>query len=280
MSAPEIHVFTHHAMATFFQVRIAGEERGYAAQAARTAFDRLDHLESLLSRFRENSEISQLAELNPGESLRVSEPTLACLEIALRMEAATRRAFCIAPRALQAQAKLPQWSLNRSEFSVRCDSGKLDFDLGAIGKGFALDRMAEELSDWSCPSFLLVAGGSSILAGAPPSETPGWSSGLGESETDLRFWLSNCSLSGSGVAAQGEHIIDPRTGRPAQLRPRAWALTSSAAESDALSTACMVLNELEIAECLKGQNDWLVFFQRDGAWKRYGERALPDSASD
>ena len=173
MSASEIHVFTHHAMATFFQVRIAGEERGYAAQAARVAFDMADHLESLLSRFRENSEISQLAELNPGESLRVSEPTFACLEIAQRMEAATHRAFCVTPTALGTQATLPQWSLLRSEFSVRCDSGRLEFDLGAIGKGFALDRMAEELADWNCPSFLLVAGGSSILAGEPPPKAPG-----------------------------------------------------------------------------------------------------------
>jgi thiamine biosynthesis lipoprotein len=276
MSASEIHVFTHHAMATFFQVRIAGEEQSYAAQAARTAFDRVDHLESLLSRFRENSEICQLAELNPCETLRVSEPTFACLEIAQRMELATQRAFCVTPAALGTQGALPQWSLLRSEFSVRCDSGRLEFDLGAIGKGFALDRMAEELSDWNCPSFLLVAGGSSILAGQPPPNAPGWSSGLGDDNSDRRFWLTHCSLSGSGVAAQGEHIIDPRTGRPAQQRPRAWALTSSAAESDALSTACMVLNESEIADCMKGKSDWLVFFQMNGVWQQYGKRGLPE----
>ncbi len=168
MSDPVIHVFTHHAMATFFQARIAGEERHYAGQAARTAFDVLDHLEALLSRFRENSEVSQIAQLAVGESMRLSEPAFSCLRVAQAMEQATQRAFCITPCARRTQPELPRWSLMESELSIRCESGRLDFDLGAIGKGFALDRMAEELDDWDCPSFLLVAGGSSILAGAPP----------------------------------------------------------------------------------------------------------------
>ncbi|MBC8094460.1 MAG: FAD:protein FMN transferase [Akkermansiaceae bacterium] len=272
MSEPAIHVFSHHAMATYFQVRLAGEERDYAAQAARTAFDLLDHLEALLSRFRENSEISQTAQLGVGESLRLSEPTFSCLQIAHAMEQATQRAFCISPIARQTQPELPHWSLVPAELSIRCDSGKLEFDLGAIGKGFALDRMAEELSDWGCGSFLLVAGGSSILAGAPPVGTNGWSSGLGDDNSPQRYLLANCSLSGSGMAAQGEHIFDPRTGLPAPRRERTWAIANTAAESDALSTACMVLSETEIAGCLTGHADWLAIVTDGQAFRSYGNR--------
>ena len=54
----EIHVFNHTAMATQFQVRLADEEKTYAAQAAQTTFLLTDELESKLSRFRANSEIS------------------------------------------------------------------------------------------------------------------------------------------------------------------------------------------------------------------------------
>ena len=57
----EIHVFNHSAMATQFQVRIAGEEKTYAAQAAQAAFALADDLESHLSRFRANSDISRIA---------------------------------------------------------------------------------------------------------------------------------------------------------------------------------------------------------------------------
>lgn len=278
MSDSAIHVFTHHAMATFFQIRIAGEERTYAAQAARTAFDLVDHLETLLSRFRENSEISQIAELLPGEKLRLVEPTFACLEIALKMEAATRQAFCVAPAAMQSQPELPRWSLDRSDLSITCESGKLEFDLGAVGKGFALDRMALEFADWDCPAFLLIAGGSSILAGAPPPDSPGWSSGLGDDNSAYRYWLEHCSLSGSGVAVKGEHIFDPRTGEAVRQRNRAWAITDSAAESDALSTACMVLTENEMVECLAGNPDWLVLLNDQTEWRHLGERALPPMA--
>jgi thiamine biosynthesis lipoprotein len=275
MNDPGVHLFTHHAMATFFQVRLATEEQNYAAQAARVAYDLLDHLEGLLSRFRENSEISQIAGLLPGEKLRLAEPTFCCLETAREMEAATAGAFSVTAAALRTQETPPQWSLSREDFSIRCDAGRLELDLGAIGKGFALDRMAQELADWDCSSFLLSAGGSSVLVGAPPPGKPGWSVGLSDDVASRRFWLRQCSLSGSGIAVKGEHIVDPRSGESARERSRAWALAPTAAQSDALSTACMVLNEKEIAERLRDRTEWLAFIWQDGEWRHYGARELP-----
>lgn len=271
----EIHVFNHHAMATQFQLRIANEEKTYAAQTAQAAFALTDQLESHLSRFRANSDISQIAQLSPGETLRLSEPTFACLEIAKKMESATSGAFSVSAPALRSQAFLPHWTLLNNSFSIRCDRGRLEFDLGAIGKGFALDRMAEVLREWSCPAFLLIAGGSSILAGEPPSHMEGWSCGLGDDDSPHRFSLMNCSLSGSGLAVKGHHILDPRTGQPAQRQDRAWALTDVAAESDALSTACMVLNEPELNPILTANDRWLVFLEDRNAVRCLGDREPP-----
>jgi FAD:protein FMN transferase len=266
----EIHVFNHHAMATHFQVRIAGEGKTYAGQAAQAAFALTDQLESHLSRFRANSNISQIAQLAPGEKLRLCEPVFACLEIAKKMEAATCGAFSVTAAALKSQPTQPQWILLKEQFSIRCDGGKLDFDLGAIGKGFALDRMAEVLREWDCPSFLLVAGGSSILAGDAPAGTAGWSCGFGDDNSLRRYWLKNCSLSGSGLAVKGQHILDPRTGRPAQRQNRAWAWAETAAESDALSTACMVLNEADIPEIILNLSGSLVWLHDGHDWKELG----------
>jgi FAD:protein FMN transferase len=271
----DIHVFNHHAMATQFQVRIAAEEKVYAAQAAQAAFALTDKLESHLSRFRANSDVAQIAEMKPGEKLRVSEPVFACLEIAKKMELATRSAFSVTAAALKIQPAMPQWSLLKEQFSVRCDAGKLDFDLGAVGKGFALDRMAQLLREWECNAFLLVAGGSSILAGEAPKNAAGWSCGLGDDNSAQRYWLKNVSLSGSGLAVKGKHIFDPRTGQPAQRQNRAWALAETAAESDALSTAAMVLTEREIETILADSQSWLVFLEADGTWLHYGRRPLP-----
>src|ERR1700757_1688551 len=139
----DIHQFNHAAMATHFQVRINCDERIYAAQAAQAAFDLVDSLEARLSRFRSNSDITRIADLAPGEKMRLSEPAFACLQVAEQMEQATHRAFCATPAALKSQLSLPQWSLLPDEQSILCVSGQLQFDLGAIGKGFALDRMAE-----------------------------------------------------------------------------------------------------------------------------------------
>lgn len=278
MSEPVIHVFNHGAMATQFQVRIANEEKSYAAQASQAAFTLTNQLESLLSRFRANSDIAQIGQLEPGEKLRLSEPVFACLEIAKRMELFTRGAFSVTAAALKLQPLPPQWTLLKEQFSIRCDAGKLNFDLGAIGKGFALDRMAEVLREWECPAFLLVAGGSSILAGAAPVGAPGWSCGLGDDNSPQRYWLMNGSLSGSGLAVKGEHIFDPRTGTAAQRKNRAWAFADSAAESDALSTACMVWAEAEMSGVVGERPDWLVFLEDQETWRFLGRRAAPPRA--
>jgi thiamine biosynthesis lipoprotein len=271
----EIYQFHHRAMATFFEVRISAEERTYAAQAAQAALDLLDKLESQLSRFRATSEIAQIARLEPGQKMRLTEPTFACLEVAKKIELVTLGAFSVTANALQTQATLPQWSLLPDTSSIQCEGGQLHFDLGAIGKGFALDRMAELLRNWDCPSYLLVAGGSSILAGDPPKDTAGWSCGLGEDNAPQRLLLTHTSLSGSGLAVKGEHIFDPRTGRPACRKSRAWALADTAAESDALSTACMVLNEPELKEVLAQEPSWLFLLDIDGKAQAIGSRLLP-----
>ena len=274
----DIYRVNHRAMATYFEVRLADVERAYAAQAAQAALDLLDKLESHLSRFRQTSDIAQIAQLAPGEKMRLSEPAFACLEIAMKMERVTFGGFSATAAAMQTQTSLPQWRLLPEELAIQCESGRLQFDLGAIGKGFALDRMAELLLSWDCPSFLLVAGGSSILAGGPAKETAGWSCGLGEDDAPQRFFLTHTSLSGSGLAVKGSHIFDPRTGQPALRQSRAWAMADTAAESDALSTACMVLTEAELKGVLAQDPSWLFFLETDQAVRAIGSRALPPPA--
>jgi thiamine biosynthesis lipoprotein len=135
--------------------------------------------------------------------------------------------------------------------------------------------MGELLRSWDCPSFLLVAGGSSILAGDPPKQTVGWSCGLGDDHAPKRFFLTHASLSGSGLAVKGNHVLDPRTGHPALRQNRAWALADTAAESDALSTACMVLCEPELEEVLAKDHSWLFFLETEGTVRPMGNRVIP-----
>jgi len=274
----DIYQFKHRAMATYFEVRIADEHRDYAAQAAQAALDLLDTMESHLSRFRPSSSLAQIARLAPNETMRLSEPAFACLEIAKKMELATLGGFSATAAAKQSQTSAPQWHLLPDELAIECDSGQLQFDLGAIGKGFALDRMGELLCSWDCPSFLLVAGGSSILAGSAPKNAAGWSCGLGDDDAPERYLLGHASLSGSGLAVKGNHILDPRNGLPVTRQNRAWALADTAAESDALSTAALVLSEPELENVVAEDRSWLIFLESDQGARAIGMRALPPRA--
>ena len=71
------------------------------------------------------------------------------------------------------------------------------------------------------------------------------------------------------------HIFDPRTGAPALRLTRAWALAPTAAVSDALSTAGMVLAAPEIEKIMADKTGWLVWLQEAGAWRHFGGRELP-----
>ena len=68
-----------------------------------------------------------------------------------------------------------------------------------------------------------------------------------ELRAHLRLTLTDIALSGSGIAVQGAHLIDPRTGAPSPRATRTWALAPTAALSDALSTAFFIFSEEEIA---------------------------------
>lgn len=277
MTTPVIHTFKHHAMATEFQVRIADEDKTYAAQATQEMFMLVDRMNDLLSRFRENSELSQIAALEPGMALPLNEMTFDCLRLARSVNELTSGAFDITATARRGTDEAPpHWRLEQENLLIHCEEGKLQFDLGAIGKGYALDRIAAELAEWEIGSFLLIAGGSSVLAGAAPAGTSGWDAGLGlPGGVARRFALTHGSLGGSGIFEQGRHIIDPRTHQPAKLRDRAWAFAKHAALSDALSTAAMVLSDDELHAAMSNYAEGCIVLGDGGRWRTYGDYPLP-----
>ena len=137
------------------------------------------------------------------------------------------------------------------------DPGGLSLDLGGIGKGYALDRAAELLADWDVSNALLHSGTSTVLAigdcGEPDeagAACTGWPLGIGgewgRKAGRGKVVLRDLALSGSGMEVKGAHVFDPRTGQPVQHHLAAWAVSPSAAVSDALSTAFMVMTVQEV----------------------------------
>ncbi len=243
--------FQHEAMATYFELVIAGHEFDYARQVATAAWGEVDRLENELSRFIESSTIARANRLARGASITLTEDAFECLLVAADVSLATRRAFdpayaSVRPGDLATDA--PPFTLDPASHTLTSLTDQLRLDLGAVGKGYALDRIATLFAEWEISSALLNAGGSSLLGlGTPNADFSGWPVNVGEGRGQREILLVNTSLSGSGIAVKGSHLVDPRTGAAASRTNRTWALAPSAAQADALSTAFFVMPEAEIA---------------------------------
>jgi len=250
-SLPGLHRFSHDAMATAFEVIIADSDGAYAEQAAQAAFDELDRLEAELSRFIENSDISRINSLPANQPLQIGPAGFECLQVGIRMHRWTGGAFDItAGASCIGHRGAAVIKLNESEHTVML-ADSVQLDLGGIGKGFAVDKMAELLREWSIDCALIHSGCSSVLALDAPAGTKGWPVTLSNpgnrKQTLACLHLKNRALSGSGLQ-KGRHIIDPHTAKPVDNKIAAWACAATAADADALSTAFMVMSSQQIKQ--------------------------------
>lgn len=240
-STPVRHTFPHEAMATTFAVTVASEDRRYARQAAQAAFDELDRIEGRLSRYIENSDVSRINHLPAGQMSVVHPDTFDCLRLGLEVQRATHGVFDVAYASRNTSKTGALFRLDSDRHAIEVLDNGLLLDLGGIGKGFALDRMAELLKDWELESVLLAASTSTLLAGTSPPGDRGWAATIGPRNAPHHLQLSKNAVSGSGRLERGYHIIDPKNGKPSEGRFRAWAIASTATMADALSTAFMVM---------------------------------------
>jgi thiamine biosynthesis lipoprotein len=247
--------FTHQAMATEFRLSLCGADGRYAQQSAVAAFEELDLLEERLSRFVESSDIARIRRLRLAESTVVSLEVFRCLQLALDIGESTGGAFDVAYATAPCSKEQPCIELIPEGCRVRALRDCPPLDLGGIGKGFALDRLAVLLDEWEIPSALLEASTSTVLATAPPPGQSGWPVVFGPVCDRRTIHISRMAVSASGTQVKGSHIVDPRSGRPAKQAVRAWAVAPTAAAADALSTAWLVMAIEEIRDYCAARND-------------------------
>ncbi|MBR4597706.1 MAG: FAD:protein FMN transferase [Opitutales bacterium] len=269
----QIYKYTAKAMNATLEISLQAKTEIYARSAAFDMFNRAKMIEETLSMFYPHSEIAIINSLKVGEVEQVLETTAEALAGAMYASQLSKGALdvCMGEYFLKAKGKenienprKAQFKFNPENFLIeKAADGKID--LGSIGKGYALDVLAENLvNEWGIEVAHFSFGGSSILALNPPDGKDSWDCTFAGSKVD--FKLANCAIGASGTAVQGNHIIDCRTGRtPENMPHRAWAIGENAMLCDAMSTAFMLLTKDEVREICAKENMRAAFQQSENS---------------
>ncbi len=270
------------AMATRFELVLppgdgpGGDDPGRLRAIGEEALAEIGRQEVRLSAYRAASDISWI-NANAGERAVKVEPRLfALLGRCVALSDATGGAFDItvgplmrvwnfagasggAPHPVpssgliadaRARVGYQHLHLDARASTVRFGRSGMSLDLGAAGKGYAIDVAARSLRDQGVTSALLHGGTSSVHAiGAPPDRaawTVPWaaSAGSGRSVPLCDGALSVSAVHGKAFTSEGHvygHVIDPRMGWPTDAASSALVTGPGSLECDALSTALLVL---------------------------------------
>ena len=324
--------YSKNAMACEFELLFNLHQYPQSGAAAMEAFKLIDRLEDQMTVYREHSEVSQINMNAYAKDFVVEKRLFELLLLANLLHQQTGKAFDITAGPLsrvwgfeRRGGELPDQTtidealesvgsgmieLKTQKLSIRFTQPGITINLGGIGKGHALDRVAELFESKSIGDFVVHGGQSSVLARgsseaatvrpAATGEAPlqqGWTVGISHPMIPgvrlAEVFLRDKALGTSGTGRQGfyhqgqryGHIIDPRTGWPTTHFLSTTVISSSAAISDALSTAFFVMTLDEVDEyCesnpdvaailihanpkLKGQIDLRVFNLADHDWRR------------
>jgi thiamine biosynthesis lipoprotein len=274
-TAPPIHRQTTKLMGTFCEIQICHSDASLAQQAIRRAFDEIERVSRLLSNHDPESELSVLNREASRSPFRVSEELLAFIRRCRVLYEATDNAFdpTVGPlvrawgfftsnpgkpsdrdiAAAKAISGFDKVQVNEAARTVSFVVAGMEIDSGGIGKGYAVDRAVQVLSEQGINAALVSAGGSTLYALGCPVERPGWRIAI-KNPADLRRPLAlvdlcGCSLSTSGVSEKSvqvgsrrySHIFDPRTGEPVEGMCQVTVIAPRATESDALTKAAFIL---------------------------------------
>ena len=239
------------AMGTRFSVKMFGPDTQYLEQQGDRALAEAKRIDRMLSNYRTDSELSLVNRDASRFPVHVSDEFFDLLQFCLKVSGESDGTFDITVGPLmktwgffRGSGSLPRpdsvreamrrvgyrhVSLDAVKKTVRFRREGMELDPGGVGKGYAVDRMAATLRKAGVRCALISGGGSSIFGlGAPPDEPQGWLVHIADPKNDRKIVadvrLKDVSLSTSGSYekffwADGKvysHIMDPRTGYPAE----------------------------------------------------------------
>jgi thiamine biosynthesis lipoprotein len=270
----KIH-YTAKSMGTYVNVWFYTDRQVDAAKAAQDVFAEMNRLDSVMTNFRNDSEIGQV-NVNAGvHPVKVSDETIAVIERAIDVSRRSGGVFDITvgafkglwkfdedmdgslpdPADVERRRKLVNWKdivVDRKAKTVFLRRKGMAITLGGIAKGYAVDRCVEILKREGFKDFMFQAGGDMYISGNKGDEGP-WVVGIRDprGSSDDMFALApieNHSFSTSGDYERGfvkdgvryHHILDPRTGQPAHASRSVTIRAKDAFTADAWSKVMFI----------------------------------------
>jgi FAD:protein FMN transferase len=261
------------AMATRFELLLDGADPVRLRAAGEEALAEIARVEAQLSRYRPSSDIAWINARAGRDPVRVDPRVLSLLEQCREIGRLTDGAFdlTVGPllrawgfvggngsppdaatlSAARALVGLDNLELDHAAGTARLRREGMELDLGAVGKGYALDLAVAVLEEHGVPRALLHGGTSSVHVVGSPGRGGQWRVAwrvLGRRDAprrlrDARRALSVSAAHGKGFSEGGRwngHVLDPRRGMPAHAAASACVVGPSSTSCDALSTALLV----------------------------------------
>jgi FAD:protein FMN transferase len=271
------------AMGTDFDVLLNPDGPADQMAAASDALDLVHGLEDRLTVYRDDSELMRINREAAAGPVAIDPDVFALLQQADEISQRTDGAFDPTAGAVirlwqqcRRDGRVPSGhevstalartgrqhvTLDAAAHTVRFDRPGVEFNLGAIGKGYAVDRVGEAMRSRGVGSWLVHGGKSSVRAAGGHAGHDGWPIGLQNpllpDRPVLTLLLKDAAISTSGTAVQwfrvGDrrygHVLDPRTGWPVETMLSVSIIAPEAAVADALSTAFFVLGVENALKC-------------------------------
>lgn len=288
------------AMACEFSVILNPGKRQHVL-AASDALEIIHQVEAQLSVYRLETELSQVNQQAAEGPVGVTEELFALLKRAMELCELTQGAFnpLAGPliqcwRTARQQKQTPEQAqidrllplldsaavkFEEQNHTIEFLQEGMAFDLGGMGKGYALDVAGQFLEEQQVTDFLFHGGHSSLMMRGTHNNLPGWPIGLRNplfpAQKLATLTISNQAFSATGAAVNSfrvagkkyGHVLDPRTGWPAEGMLSTVVLTENGADADALSTALYVLGPEAGKALVEEHSTWkaLMFWTRQGS---------------
>jgi thiamine biosynthesis lipoprotein len=262
-------------MGTYGRVTLVTHEPAAAATLAESAFGVFRHVDRTMSNWTETSEVARINREAGSRATAISADVATVIAEALRVWALSDGAFDITleplvrawgflggsrrvPTAAEAAAAFARVGserirLDRSAGTIAFTDPATRIDLGGIAKGFAVDRAAETLAARGVRDALVDLTGNMRAIGTP-ADAPAWRIGIRDPHDRMTHFARLHIPAGHGISTSASyeqfilhdgkpygHLLDPRTGKPAEGFSSVTIVAPTALEAEGWSTALFVL---------------------------------------